>query len=749
MRILFLLVFVCSFFISDGQTYKQLVKFADKNYEAGDFYSASLYYRKALDIDSMDIHIVWKYAECLRNYNDYETAERIYGWIYYREQSKVYPLSLFWLATMQQYNAKYKEASKNFKTVTKQFGRDKKSYEYLKSKQSILSCSFAMRSQKKDTSGFSIRNAGPSINTTDSEFGNQWIDSTLYFGSLRADNVKGDFEIHDPYYKIKIYRIGANPQPTGVSDALDSLINSVTSHNANGSFNHDRSKFVFTRCANGKCQLYLISITNGKWSAPKAIGGGVNKEGYNSTQPHFSRKGENELLFFASDMPGGQGKYDIWFSEVNGNTFAKPKNAGKKVNSIDDEITPFYDGFEGVLYFSSNWHEGFGGFDIFSAKGDPEKLGEPVNLLQPINTQWNDMYYAPYPSKYAGFLTSNRKGSYFKKSPTCCNDIYLILWPKQEIPADTIPYKSLQDLNKYLPVTLYFHNDEPNPRSTDTITRLNYMTTYQAYTAMIEKYKDEYSKGLDAAAAEKAKDDIENFFMDYVDKGVSDLMIFTKLLLIELEKGQKIELTIKGFASPLAKTDYNVNLTQRRISSLINFLREYEGGVFVPYIDGTAANGGQLFFTRVPFGEYSANSFVSDNYHDTKNSVYSRAAALERKIEVQTVQRASADSIHSEMRVNKEAHDFGKAKTGDVLTTKFIIKNVGKDDLVIQKALVGCECLSVDYPKTPLKPGESAEVTVTFRTAGYSGMQVRSVTLVTNGFPPNKRLVVTTELFAP
>lgn len=749
MKKLFVFLLLSSISLSTySQTYKQYVKFADKNYAAGDYYGAAIYYKKALDIDSLEIEINWKYAECLRQYNDYEQAEYYYAKIFYREQGKIYPLSLFWTATMQKYNGKYKEASKNFKIVMKQFSKNKKSYEYLKAKQEINSCSFAMRSMKKDTTGYSIKNSGEIINSYDSEFGAKLYDSTIYFSSLRADQVKGDFEIHDPFYKIKVYQsLFSKYSIYHKPNSIDTIINSVLSNNANGCFNSDHSVFYFTRCDINGCKILMSKYIRNSWSKPTELGSGINKEGYSSTQPMVAKIGEYEYLFFASNIPGGEGKMDIWYSQIANGTYGKPKNAGKNVNSIDDEITPFYDPIEEILYFSSNWHEGFGGFDIFKSSGSLEKLSSPSNLGKPINTQWNDMYFAVYPNLYIGFLTSNRLGSMFKKSPTCCNDIYQINYPKNEQPKDTIPYKSLVDLNNYLPVTLYFHNDEPNPNNLDTFTRYNYLTTYNAYYQLIDKYKKEYSKGLSPEKTAKAEDDIDNLFIDYVDKGVSDLAIFTKLLLIELEKGQQIELTVKGFASPLAKTDYNVNLTKRRISSLINYLREYDGGVFIPYIEGTSPNGGKLFFQKIPFGEYSASNMVSDNLQDQKNSVYSKAAALERKIEIQTVQRANKDSIISELRINKESHDFGSAKSGSVLTTTFTISNVGKDDLLIENILIGCECISVEYPKTPIKPDESAEIKLTFRTEGYNGKNVRSFTIVSNGFPPNKRVVVTAELF--
>ena len=73
---------------------------------------------------------------------------------------------------------------------------------------------------------------------------------------------------------------------------------------------------------------------------------------------------------------------------------------------------------------------------------------------------------------------------------------------------------------KRLPVTLYFHNDIPNPRSWDTTTAVNYIDSYNDYTAMIDRYQKEYSAGLSGNRAEEAKEDIESFFVEYVDNGL-------------------------------------------------------------------------------------------------------------------------------------------------------------------------------------------------------------------------------------
>ncbi len=746
---LFLFLFFASFG-AKTQTLQQLVKFADENAKGGDYYGASVYYQKALRLDSTDIELLWKYAECLRLYNNYEKAEFYYEKVFKREEGLRYPESQFNLAMMQKQNGRYKLAGETFKAVNKKFGKDKKSYYFLKSKKEIQSCMYALsQSKHTDTTGFKIYNAGKNINSFDSEFGALMTDSSILFSTMRVADGRGDEEVYDKLYYIRLYQAIGSPAKNNSGNKLEEEINNTPAHTGNGCFSGDGKRFYYTQCDSiGQCKVFMSLITSRGLTGGKEVEGDVNERGYTSTHPTIASINGKEYLFYTSNKPDGVGKMDIWYCELTngGDKIGKQKNAGRLINSIDDEKTPFYDSFEQVLYFSSNWHEGFGGLDIFKITGEPGNFGQPINMGLPTNTPANDLYFFKDRKNEFALLTSNRVGSYFKKSPTCCSDIYVIEYPKKEEPKDTVPYANLQELNRYLPVTLYFHNDEPGPKSFDTTVRFNYLTTYDEYTKLHEKYKEEFSKGYQEPKASRAKTAVDNFFSDYVDKGVSDLEIFTKLLLEELKKGFQIELTIKGFASPLAKTDYNVKLTKRRISTLINYLREYHGGEFAPYLDGTAANGAKLFFEKIPFGEYTAVGTISDDYYDQQNSIYNPNASLERKIEIQTVQRANKDSVMAQIKVDNEAHDFGATKKGDVLVHKFKIKNTGKKVLKIENLLTYCDCIKGKPTVTEIQPGETGEVEVTLDTAGMEGKQVRSVTLVTNGFPPNKRLVVTTEV---
>jgi len=748
MRILCTLLIATFCVTAQAQNLKQFINAGDERYAAMDFYGAYLEYDKAIRIDSVDIHLLYKYAESLRQYDNYEKAAYYYAKIYKKDRGKIYPEGIYWLSHMQKYNQDYRNAIKGWKKVNSIHKRDKKSYKYLKSKQEIVSCSYAMRARLDTVEGVTATNLGEGVNTTNWEFSAVVGGGKMLFSSLRAEYGPGLVVLEEADYRVKIYE-AENKGTWQTSGQLDSPVNDKAFNTGSGSFSADGKRFYFINCDDSfHCEVYVSVIKNGKWGKGKKLTGGINRDGYGATQPMLASHNGKEYLFFASNRPGGQGKLDIWAAPMTGNSSTgTPFNLGPNINTADNDVTPFFDGENEILYFSSTWHRGLGGFDVFQSKGNPEGWAKPTNMSQPINTSWNDFYYYPV-DKHTAYMTSNRKGSYFLKAPTCCNDIYEIKFPVEDSVTEPV-IETLDDLNKYLPVTLYFHNDCPNPRTVDTVTNLNYMTTYGDYTKLVPKYKGEYSEGLLDEKAAEAELDIEDFFKDFVDKGVSDLALFTGLLLGELRKGQNIELTIKGFASPLAKTDYNVKLTGRRISSLQNYLREYNNGEFLPYLTGTAENGGTLSFVRIPFGEYVANNLVSDNLQDQRNSVYSRAAALERKIEVQTVRQAKRDSLYSEMTPKQEVYDFGQLKQGDIVEHVFEITNTGNIDLMIERVVAKCGCNVVDFPKGAIKPGEVAKIKVTFDTAGLQGKIVKSVTVVANSFPPSKRLVVTAEVNVP
>jgi hypothetical protein len=87
------------------------------------------------------------------------------------------------------------------------------------------------------------------------------------------------------------------------------------------------------------------------------------------------------------------------------------------------------------------------------------------------------------------------------------------------------------------------------------------------------------------------------------------------------------------------------------------------------------------------------------------------------------------------MKFEKPIYDFGKIKTGDKVTNDFKFTNTGKTPLIITDAVATCGCTKPEWPKAPIKPGESGQIHVTFNSAGKMGLQDKMITITANTVP--------------
>lgn len=636
--ILFLLVYNNS----NGQSVKQLLKSgADANAKK-DYSSAAQYYHRVMLIDSSKIEHQLLYADASRLNFDNSTALRWYEKIYKKDNGKTYTEVPFYIGLQLKNLGRYKEAKKYFDKYYKKnrSSKDKQKKQLaLKAKQEVDACDLAQILVKNPVD-VKVQHLDSMVNSRVSEYAPFEWDSLLYFSSLRDQSKKDANQIG--YNKIYTsHKSPANSNKWLKAKELDSIFNAGGIHNANTSFNEDFTKVFVSRCgainaSQYKCQIYTSNFQNGKWSELKPLPSPINLPCCNSTQPCFTSFNGKPTLFFASTRAGGEGEHDIWYAQVNEDgTFLEPINAGKKINTIEDDITPWYVKENNTLYFSSTWHKGLGNFDVFKAEFKNNEFVEPQNLGYPINSSYNDIYYSINAAKDKAYISSNRLGSYFEDKPNCCNDIYSFpITPLSEPPKPIDTSEVLINQMKVLvPLTLYFHNDEPEPKTRLIETKKNYKKTYEDYVTLKPKYFTEYIKGIDGEPKDLALNRVENFFEDSVEAGMQDLEKFAVLLKQVLERGEKVKITMKGYCSPLASTDYNINLAKRRISSLRNYFNEYENGIFVKYINNTNESEGRIEYFDEDIGELPVSK-VSDDVKDVKNSVYSPYAAAERKIQI-------------------------------------------------------------------------------------------------------------------
>jgi hypothetical protein len=633
---------MCFSVVTYGQSIKQLLKQGIEANIKKDYSSAAQIYTQLILLDSSKVEYQLLVADASRLNYDNTTALHWYQKIYKHDNGRTYKEVPFHIATLLKNIGKYKEAKKYFDKYYKK-NRNSKDKEKqrlaLKAKQEVDACDYAQILIKNPVD-VKVVHLDSMVNSRVSEYAPFEYDSTLYFSSLRD---KSKTDENDIGFN-KLYTAHKSPKKENKflkAQELDSLFNKNGIHNANTSFNTDFTKIFVSRCgalnaSQYRCEIYVSDFKEGHWTELKKLPAPINVAGCTNTQPCLSQLNEKDALFFVSDRSGGEGAMDIWYAIMNSDgSFENPINLGKKVNTTEDDITPWFVKENNTLYFSSTWHKGLGNFDIFKSTYNKSEFSDAENMGYPINSSYNDIYYSINSKKDRAYISSNRLGSYFEDKPNCCNDIYSFpITPLTEPPKPIDTTDLLINQMKILvPLTLYFHNDEPEPKTKVIVTKKNYKKTYDDYIALKRKYLTEYTNGLKDDDYLLGTNKIENFFEDSVDAGMQDLDKFAQLLEKVLLRGEKVKITMKGYCSPLASTDYNVNLAKRRISSLRNYFLEYNNGEFVKYVDNTNEAEGRIEFFNEDIGELPVSK-VSDDVKDVKNSVYSPYAAAERKIQI-------------------------------------------------------------------------------------------------------------------
>jgi outer membrane protein OmpA-like peptidoglycan-associated protein/tetratricopeptide (TPR) repeat protein len=238
----------------------------------------------------------------------------------------------------------------------------------------------------------------------------------LYFTSNRNANAKKEASYNQSYldiYKATRNSDGSYSEPTSISELNSSFHDGPVTISADGAtiyFSRDgqsSGRFEKNKAANVKIAhqgLYKATKTDGKWKNITSLP--FNNPTYSVTNPSLSQDGKT--LYFASDMPGGFGKSDIWKVAITENGYGTPENLGSKINTADKENFPFIAPND-VLYFASTGKQGLGGLDIY--KIDLKLMDEAQNLGKPVNSEKDDFSFS-YNTKYnTGFFSSNRTDS--------------------------------------------------------------------------------------------------------------------------------------------------------------------------------------------------------------------------------------------------------------------------------------------------------------------------------------------------
>ena len=402
------ILFICSY--GYGQ---RLVDKADKYFDKNLFSEAIPIYEQATkegDAKSKE-YAMAKLADCYRIIGEFEKAEVLYKKILSKKKKD--PLNLLNYAQSLKSAAKYAEASNQFKEYIRLKPDDPMGPVYLKS------CDSA-QIWLDETIGKEAKNI-TTVNTEASDFAPSLSpNGELIFGSSRLGGTQafisfnGGMEVQ----RMDLYMIDLKALTSEDASQITNLKSFNTpSHEASATFTKDGKEMYFTKTVAGKKDkknnkvlntlqvFYSVKDSMGNWTKPiNAFAFGSNE--YSIGHPSVSADGQT--IYYMSDMPGGYGTTDIYYSSKNKDgSWSNPINLGSDVNTFGHELFPFI-AESGKIYFSSDGHPGMGQLDIFYATKIKGKWTKVRNMKPPVNSIANDFGVALDGVYMRGFFSSDR-----------------------------------------------------------------------------------------------------------------------------------------------------------------------------------------------------------------------------------------------------------------------------------------------------------------------------------------------------
>lgn len=379
----------------------------EQHYALGEYYQASLYYKKAYSRTSPKDKSkralrAFKMGECYRRINYTQKALAAYqNAVRYNIKDS---LALFHLARIQLKTGQYKQAEGNFRLYLER----EPSNELARS--GLLSCELA--SQWKGNPNLYKVKKEQLFNSRRADYSPVLLgdESDMLFLTSTRNQSKGD-EISGitgaKYSDLFVSRKGEDKKWKQVEE-IDSEINTDYDEGA-CCFSPDGKTMYFTRCSSDPdypryAEIWESTRSDASWSSPKKCE--ISKDTL-SSYAHPAVSPDGVWLYFVSDMPGGEGGFDIWRTRIINSGFGGVENMGRPINTSGDEMFPTFKP-TGELYFSSDGHPGMGGLDILKATNDSIKGWIVENQQFPLNSSADDFGMTFEGLHNRGFFCSSR-----------------------------------------------------------------------------------------------------------------------------------------------------------------------------------------------------------------------------------------------------------------------------------------------------------------------------------------------------
>ena len=388
-------------------TAERYMKKGDQFYAIGEYYDAAAEYKKAYTHTPTKEKTkrgqrAWKMAQCYRRIG--YAAKAIGGYQNAIRYGYADSMAYFYLGQLQQLTADYKGATKSYQAFLEKKPGDTLAINGLKG------CELAPK-WKNQFSLYSIRKE-PILGSRRSDFSPALLgdeSDQLYFTTTRNDATGNEVsgitgtKSADIFFAKKNDK-GKWEQPEKVEGELNSEFEEGAC-----CFSPDGKTMYLTRCTYDSdyprhAEIYTSNRSDAAWSKPQLLQ--ISKDTLSSFA-HPAVSPDGQWLYFTSDMPGGEGGFDIWRIALTEHGMGGVENVGYPINTPGDEMFPAFRP-NGEFYFSSNGHVGMGGLDIIKAECDSLGNWKLENLKSPMNSNGDDFGMTFEGLHNRGYFCTNR-----------------------------------------------------------------------------------------------------------------------------------------------------------------------------------------------------------------------------------------------------------------------------------------------------------------------------------------------------
>lgn len=399
--ILFLLAISTTVAIAQNKDTKK----ADQLYDRLAYTDAAAAYQKLLKKGKGSRYVFERLANCYYFLNDTKKAETYYKRVV--KGRKPNPEAVYNYAQTLKANGKFSDYNTWMKKFAQLKPTDSRAIAFMKNPNYIPK--IMEENPLYEAKGLD------DINTEFSEFGGTTLGKDFYFASARNTNRKKYGWNEEPF--LDIYKAEIVGNTVKNAQLLNGEVNTkyhegnvaITAdgkrmyYDSNDYFNN---KFKKSSAGINEIKLFYAENIDGVWKGVKSAH--FNSSEYSTGHPALSPDGNT--LYFASTMPGGKGKSDIYKVAVNKDgSLGTPVRLGDNINTEGNEVFPFVDA-NGTLYFSSDGHQGLGGLDVFYAEAQGAGFGKVTNMGKGVNSEADDFAIKYNPNTQEGYVSSNRKG---------------------------------------------------------------------------------------------------------------------------------------------------------------------------------------------------------------------------------------------------------------------------------------------------------------------------------------------------